>query len=85
MLVRAIERAPDTAAAAVQDVSVDHRRGHVSVAEELLDGADVVACLQEVGGEGVPLMPGPALPALCRVPDYAGLKASSYVLLGISA
>jgi hypothetical protein len=26
-------------------VGVDHRRGHVAVAEELLDGADVVAVL----------------------------------------
>ena len=52
--VHAIERAPHAAAAAVQDVSVDHRRGHVAVTEEFLDGPYVVASLEEVRGEGVP-------------------------------
>ena len=32
---------------------VDHGRGNVAVAEELLDGADVVAALEEVRGEGM--------------------------------
>src|SRR5712664_1404500 len=40
-------------APAVQDVGVDHRRAHVAVAQELLDGADVVACAQQLGREGV--------------------------------
>jgi hypothetical protein len=31
-----------------QDVGVDHGRRHVAVAEELLDGADVVTALQKV-------------------------------------
>ncbi len=43
-----IERAPDTEAAAVEDVGVDHGRTDVAVAEELLDGSDVVARFQEV-------------------------------------
>jgi hypothetical protein len=34
-------------------VGVDHGRRYVPVAEELLDGADVVTALQKVGGEGV--------------------------------
>jgi len=32
---------------------VDHRRGDVGVAEEFLDGADVVAGFEQVGGEAV--------------------------------
>lgn len=39
--------------AVAEDVGVDHGRRHVAVAEELLDGADVVTALQQVGGEGV--------------------------------
>jgi hypothetical protein len=48
-----VHRALDTPAAPVEDVGVDHRRLHALVAEELLDGPDVVAVHQEVGGEGV--------------------------------
>ncbi len=50
---KAVEGAEDTFASAVQDVSVDHRGADVVVAKQLLDGADVVAVFQEVGGEGV--------------------------------
>jgi hypothetical protein len=32
-------------------VRIDHRRGHVTVAKELLDRADVMAALEEMGGE----------------------------------
>jgi hypothetical protein len=46
--------APDSSAASVEDVGVDHGRLEVAVAEELLDRADVVAGFQQVGGEGVP-------------------------------
>ena len=49
----AVGGAQDAGGAAVQHVGVDHGGGHVAVAEELLDGADVGAVLQEVGGEGV--------------------------------
>ena len=49
----AVRRAVHRAGATIEDVGVDHRRGHVLVAEELLHGADVVAVLQEMGGEGV--------------------------------
>ena len=37
----------------MEDVGIDHCRGHVAVAEELLHRADVVAALRKVGGEGV--------------------------------
>ena len=43
---KAVEGAPDTPAAPVQDVRVDHGRGDVAVAEEFLDGAQVVTSLQ---------------------------------------
>ena len=49
-----VRRAPHPATTAVQDVCVDHSRADVLVAEELLDGPDVVAVLQEVGRERVP-------------------------------
>ena len=39
----AVQGTADTAAASVQDVGVDHGRAHVAVAEQFLDGADVVA------------------------------------------
>ena len=46
-------RRPGNTAATVEDMGVDHRRPDALVAEELLDGPDVVAAHQEVGGEGV--------------------------------
>jgi len=48
-----VEWTSDAASAVLEDVGVDHRRGYVAVAEELLHRADVVAPLQEVGGEEV--------------------------------
>ncbi len=35
-------------------MGVDHRGGDILVSQQFLDGADVVAILQQVGGEGVP-------------------------------
>ena len=43
----------DTPPASVQNVGVDHGGRDVPVAEEFLDGAYVVAVLEEVGGKGV--------------------------------
>ena len=43
----------DFAEAAAGDVGVDLGGGEAGVAEELLDGAEVGAVLQQVGGEGV--------------------------------
>lgn len=48
-----VERATNGEGAAVEDVGVDHCRGDVAVAEELLNGADVVAGIEEVGGKAV--------------------------------
>jgi hypothetical protein len=49
-----VEGASDRERAAVEDVGVDHGGGDIPMAEELLDGADVVASIQQVGGEAVP-------------------------------
>ena len=48
-----IERALGGEWTAVQDVGVDHGRADVAVAEELLDGADVFAVLEQVGRKRV--------------------------------
>ena len=48
-----IERADDAAIALVEHVGVDQGGFDVAMTEEFLDGADVVAVLEEVGGEGV--------------------------------
>ena len=48
-------RAGDTSAAGVaEDVGIDHGRFDIFMAEELLDGADIVAGDQQMGGEAVP-------------------------------
>ena len=49
-----VERAADTLRATVENVSVDHGRADVFVPKEALDGADVIAVLEEMGGERVP-------------------------------
>ncbi len=48
-----INGAPYASTVAVQDVGVHHRSADVTVAEELLDGPDVVAILEQVRGERV--------------------------------
>src|SRR5690606_21035145 len=48
-----VQRTEHTERAAVEHVGVDLRGGDVLVPEQLLDGADVVAVLEQVGGEGV--------------------------------
>jgi hypothetical protein len=49
--ISTIEGAANATWASVEDVGVDHRRANVVVSKELLDGADVVTLLQEVGGK----------------------------------
>lgn len=49
-----IERAADAEPGFVQDVGVNHGGGDVFVAEEFLDGANIIAALDEMGGEAVP-------------------------------
>lgn len=41
-------------------MGIDHRGAQVGVAEELLDGADVVAVLEQMSCERMAVMPGPA-------------------------
>ena len=41
----------------VKDMRVDHRGADVFVAEQLLDGPDVVTGFEQMGGEGMPVMP----------------------------
>jgi len=52
-------------------VGIDHGGGNVIVAQKRLDGTDIGAPLQKMGGETMPDMPSSAYQALCRVPDYA--------------
>ena len=48
-----VGRAPDTGRTPVQDVGVDHRCAHVPMAEQFLDGPDVVTLLS-LGGRPAP-------------------------------
>jgi hypothetical protein len=48
-----IEGTSDTAAGFREDVGIDLGGGNLGVAEEFLDGADIVAGFEEMGGEGV--------------------------------
>ena len=48
-----ISRAADTPPTSIQYVGVDHRGADALVAEELLDGANVVSILEKVGGKAV--------------------------------
>jgi hypothetical protein len=45
-----VRRAPDAGRALVQDMGVDLCRAHIAVAEELLDGPDIVVILEQMGG-----------------------------------
>lgn len=46
-----VHRTPDTSAAAVQDVGVDHRRTDVPVSQQFLDRADIVPVFEQMGRE----------------------------------
>jgi len=48
-----VRRALDAEAAAVEDMGVDHRGSDVAVPEQLMDGANVIARLQEMRCETV--------------------------------
>ena len=49
-----IEWAQDASSTSIEHVGVDHGRADVRVAEQLLDGAEVVARLQQMRREGMP-------------------------------
>ena len=48
-----VEGTADATGAPIEHVGVDHRRADVIVAEQFLDGADVVAVFEQVCGEGM--------------------------------
>ena len=48
-----IEGAGNPAPAPVEDMGVDHGGSDIGVSEQLLDGSDVVAVFDEMGGEGM--------------------------------
>ncbi len=54
VLAQPIERAGGVVEVVLGEVGVDLGRGEASVAEQGLNGTDVGAALEEVGGEGVP-------------------------------
>ena len=41
----------------VQDMGVDHSRADVFMAQQLLDGANVITGFEQMGGKGVAIMP----------------------------
>ena len=49
-----IEGTSDAEARLVEDVRIDHGSGHVLMPEQLLDGSDIIARLQQVRGKRVP-------------------------------
>jgi hypothetical protein len=61
--VQHVQRTPHPHPRLLEDVGVDHGGLDALVAKELLNGADVVAASEQVGGEGVPEgVAGDALP-----------------------
>ena len=46
-----VERAANAEASTAQDMRVDHRRADVRMPQQLLDGPNIVARLEEVGRE----------------------------------
>ncbi len=49
-----IGRTPNPLASAIQDMGIDHRRFHVTMAQQLLHRSDVVAVLQQVRRKRMP-------------------------------
>ena len=52
----AVERALHSQWTATEHMGVDHRGAKILVSQQLLNRADVVSGLQEVGGKGVAIM-----------------------------
>ncbi len=52
--------AADPLAPAIQHMGIDHRRLHVFMPKQLLNGSDVIAVFQKMCGEGMATMPAPA-------------------------
>lgn len=54
-VLSAVKGAADAFTTPVEDVGVDHGRGDVFMAEQFLNGADVVAVFEEMGEVGLDL------------------------------
>jgi len=50
-LAKPVERTRHAPTAAIEDVSVNHRGRNIRMTEQFLNGADVVARLQQMRGE----------------------------------
>ncbi len=48
-----IERTAHAEAGFIQNMGIDHGGGEVFMAEQFLDGADIVAVLEQMGGEAM--------------------------------
>ena len=66
----AIEGTPGAAAAVAEHMGVNHGGGHVVVAEEFLDGANVGAALEKSGGEAVAKGVAAGFAAPCSRPGF---------------
>jgi hypothetical protein len=55
-----IQRAGHTLPALLKDMGIDHSGRNVIMAEQGLNGADVIATLKQMGGETVTFMPSSA-------------------------
>jgi hypothetical protein len=51
---QSVRRAPNTSPSPVQDMSIDHRRRHIPVSQQLLHRPDIVPGLKQMGRKGVP-------------------------------
>ena len=49
-----VQRAEDAAIGKLEHMGIDHRRAHVAVSEQLLNGSYVGAPLEQMGREGMP-------------------------------
>jgi hypothetical protein len=50
----AVSRTPHARRTTIEDVGVDHRRAQIPMAQQFLNGADVVTVLKKVRREGMP-------------------------------
>jgi hypothetical protein len=54
MLLKVINRAVNSSLAPVQHMGVEHRRAHITMPEQLLNGPNVITVFEQMGGERVP-------------------------------
>jgi len=49
-----VDGAADASRSPIENMGVDHHRLYVAMAQKLLDGSNVIATFEQVGGEGMP-------------------------------